>query len=93
MKYTAKRDLIYNNPNAAKALEKNQLSLLVDAFATEMKKVLHEKVDDGFCLWDNESVKTLLDLRTDLASAGKRAHLNPVHVANLAAFIWNRDNA
>ena len=73
------------------------LSAMVDAFASEMKAKLHRKlVEPGWKpgtshLWDQPDKLSDDDLVNRLKEQVSRADIDPVDVANYAAFLWNRE--
>lgn len=68
-------------------IEKRTLTKLARAFADEMRRALHEQVDEGNGGWDRE------EWTVDEIKAALLAHVekgDPVDVANFCAFWWNR---
>ncbi len=77
------------------------LDALVDDFAEAMKQKLRKKHMEGRCGWDDLEWQTY-EMRDQLIEhAGVRIHttgvslldpdaVDPVDVANIAAFMWNR---
>lgn len=65
--------------------EKEKLDKLVDSFAAEMKKKLHEKLKKGITGWDSREFKIQFTHRVLDNLLEKKM----VNVANYAAMLWN----
>jgi hypothetical protein len=67
--------------------EYDALDALVDAFAAEMKKKLHEKEKMGASGWDDRSNEQFIIDR--LLSHVRRLDNQEIDIANLSAMLWN----
>lgn len=66
------------------------MEMMVDAFAEEMKEKLRKKWWERWDGWDEPEKLSGDKLVELLKQQANRADMDPIDVANFAAFVWNR---
>lgn len=88
--YTERSSLGYVWGDSWEKAERDALEAMVDAFASEMKKKLIAKMEEGYGGWANDSSRLLLQRK--LEEHVSRGEGQWVDVANLACFLWNLED-